>query len=162
MCWDSRDEYVYVPSDKPWYHEDYWDDDGDVLFRQMNYRPHEEYMVKWKIMEDRNRDTMNSIMTDFFEKASSVREMFFYFRNPAEGERASCWLWRRVKQKEAKALGRRATCSHCGQLVGPNEFVVDNLMIERTCQESPPFTYTVGGEASYRRAFSHEDDSFVR
>ncbi|KLO13058.1 hypothetical protein SCHPADRAFT_386143 [Schizopora paradoxa] len=159
---NSKEEDVDLLGDGPRYNEFYWeDDDGVGLDETVEDDPYEICVTRWKIIDDRWHSTMESIMARFFEKASSVREVFFHSKRPVEGDRTTCWSWRRAKQKGAEASEGKATSLQCGQSIKSKGFVVGDLMIEGTCLEPPIFTYTVGGEASYRRAFSHEDDTIV-
>ncbi len=162
------------------------DGDGDGAAVPTNIAtPFEKRAERWKKMEDKYYLLVESIMTTFFEKASSAREVFWHFGEPREGARSSCWVWRQVHQKGG-ATGSKTTTSRAVKRSLPSNplyvkksktvkrprrsntlnvkkpkskgFVVGDMMIQGTFRDPARFTYAVGREAEYKMAFSHEKD----
>lgn len=174
ISWGSEDfdyEYVHLPGDDSVSDDIFYPSDDEKEKKIYGTPDPGEYGLlderarKWRNVEQRYQGMVRTIMTGFFENAPALRKVTFYFRQPGESSRPSCWIWRRVQQKGANAKYGKPKWARSYKLrveMAPKEFVVGDMMISGTCREPPLFTYAVGGEASFRRAFAHEQDRFVR
>ncbi|KLO13059.1 hypothetical protein SCHPADRAFT_904586 [Schizopora paradoxa] len=174
ICWGGKDtecEEVHLPGDDSVSDDEFYpeNEEKEALVygtpEPGEYGRFDERTRKWRNIEKRYYGLFKSFMTSFFENAPALQKLVFYFRQPGETSKPSCWVWRRIHQKGAEAEDRKAKWAHSSQLrvkMGPKDFIVGDMMIAGTCREPPIFTFAVGGEASYRRAFAHEEDRFVR
>ncbi len=180
-CWGSGNfefEDIHLPGDEFNSDDEFLSDeesdtgkDSSPVVLTNTYTPFEERAAKWKKIEDKYGLFVESIMTSFFKKASSVREVYWHFREPVEDATSSCWVWRRIQQKGAKLKEDTMVCSSAVKWSRSNRLkvklestgiVIGDMMIQGTFRDPPIFTYGVGREADYKRAFSHEEDGFYK
>lgn len=106
-------------------------------------------ILDWKDVQKSYYKEVKSIMTSFFAQAKSVSKVCWHFDIPREGRGSSCWLWRKVHRKGAKAVSEGTKTSSS---------IISDLLVRGLGPSTPRFSSAVGREAEYFKAFQHEYD----